>query len=173
MASFRPAFDKTLAVEGGYSNHAADPGGETMYGIAKRYWPEMWRDGPPTLDAARNFYEREFWKSLRLDKLQSQPIAEEIFDTAVNMGAGRAVKIAQEAYNYFATRKGLRALLVDGEFGPKTLGAINQFATNSKAYEAALLAKMNHLQGNHYDSRADATPDFLIGWWAKRIGSFE
>lgn len=40
MAEFKPAFEQTIAHEGGYMNDPDDPGGETYKGVARKYWPK-------------------------------------------------------------------------------------------------------------------------------------
>jgi Predicted lysozyme (DUF847). len=37
IESFDKAFELTVGLEGTYSNDARDPGGETKFGICKRY----------------------------------------------------------------------------------------------------------------------------------------
>jgi lysozyme family protein len=53
---------------------------------------------------------------VRGDEIQSQAVAESIFDTAVNMGAKSASRLVQEA---------LGIPKPDGIIGPKSLEAIN------------------------------------------------
>lgn len=46
--NFDQAFDKLLGHEGGYSNHAADPDGKTMYGVTEAVSGRAGRGGSPT-----------------------------------------------------------------------------------------------------------------------------
>lgn len=116
MANFKLAFDKIVLHEGGYVNNPNDKGGETFMGIARKYHSTspMWKiiDEYKTKYSTRNLtqalkknaevihtvtviYKEEYWDKFRLDHCTSQSIANEIFDTAVNMGVTKAAKIAQ------------------------------------------------------------------------------
>jgi lysozyme family protein len=163
MANFDIAFNHTLKLEGKYSNHAADPGGETMYGITKRDHPEAFKNGLPTLEMAKAIYYKNYWSPLGCENLNSQNIANELFDTGVNMGIGMAAKFAQRAFNRLKPAQ-WEALIEDGTIGPKSVLAFN---TLSKNYEAAFFNYMNYLQAARYDSLHMDT--FLRGWFGNRI----
>lgn len=134
MADFNKAYSHTMKAEGGYVNDQDDLGGETYKGIARKYhskW-EGWSyiDTLKTLenfpksierkeniqDLVRNFYEVNFWDKINGDKIESQKIAESIFDFAVNGGVRTSCKIAQLTI-------GAKA---DGVIGEKTLLEINK-----------------------------------------------
>lgn len=54
--------------------------------------------GNTVLDAmVQEFYKKNYWDPLDLDNEPSQLIADEVFDTAVNMGVGAARKFIEEA----------------------------------------------------------------------------
>lgn len=115
------AFELTMTHEGSYSFDKNDPGGETMYGIAKNYWPTYWRNGRPTLDTARAFYFDQFWLRVRGDDILDERVALEVFDTAVNLGVVGATQIVQNC----CIVVGRCSILDDGDFGPVTLRAVN------------------------------------------------
>ena len=52
MADFMKAYLKMAPVEGLYSNDPDDPGGETVHGIARVFWPRW--SGWSIVDAAKN-----------------------------------------------------------------------------------------------------------------------
>lgn len=52
--------DAILDREGGYVHDPADAGGETAWGVSKRYHPELWTDGPPTREQASELYRRQY-----------------------------------------------------------------------------------------------------------------
>jgi lysozyme family protein len=123
MAS--PAFIASLPFilrwEGGYVNHPADPGGATNKGVTQKVYDD-WRTrkGLSTRDVLRledgemqAIYEENYWLPPRCDLLQ-QDLDLVQFDTAVNMGVGRAVRMLQTAL----------ACGVDGDFGPTTKKAV-------------------------------------------------
>ena len=64
MKDFNEAFDALIGNEGGYSNNAADPGGETMWGITKRvavasgYMGQM-KDLPR--ETAKQIAKKNYW----------------------------------------------------------------------------------------------------------------
>ena len=63
------------------------------------------------------FYRREFWNKADLDSIVEQRKADEIFIFGTNAGMPIAIKKAQE----------LVGVIVDGDMGPKTLKAINDY----------------------------------------------
>jgi len=113
MANFDDAIEVTLQFEGGYVNDAADPGGETNFGISKRSYPNEDIKNL-TVERAKEIYRADYWRSL-YDRIDSQAVATKLFDMGVNMGIPRAVKILQA----------FLSVAVDGAFGPGTLAAVN------------------------------------------------
>lgn len=54
----------------------------------------------PSMDElVSTFYKKNYWDPLKLDAEPDQLIAEQVFDTAVNMGVGTAGKFINEARN--------------------------------------------------------------------------
>jgi hypothetical protein len=81
-----------IAVEGGYVNHPADPGGETNMGITKAVAVQNGYAGPMrTLprEVAESIYYRQYIVAPGYEPLVAidAPVTEELFDTTVNMGA--------------------------------------------------------------------------------------
>ena len=113
--NFDEAFTKLLGHEGGYSNHPADKGGETMWGItiavarADGYKGAM-RNMP--VDFAKGVYKRSYWDAVHADKLPAKA-RYAVFDAAVNSGVSRAKKWLQQALG----------VAQDGQIGAKTLAA--------------------------------------------------
>ncbi|OKS87328.1 hypothetical protein RG47T_2789 [Mucilaginibacter polytrichastri] len=130
-----------MGNEGGYANNPNDHSGETYKGIVKKYWPNWpgWAivDGtiaahPPSINQAlhgnaqlqtqvQTFYKTNFWNTESLDYIDDQQIANQLFDTAVNMGTGVASLFLQEGVNMLSPGK----LLVDGQIGPLSIAAAN------------------------------------------------
>ena len=114
--NFDVAFERLLQHEGGYSNHRADPGGETMYGITEAVARKHSYLGPMhdlSLDTARAIYRRDYWDAVQAD-LMPDAVRFDLFDAAVNSGVRSAVRWLQRAAH--ATD--------DGIIGPKTLLAV-------------------------------------------------
>ncbi|WP_126244125.1 glycoside hydrolase family 108 protein [Chitinophaga rhizosphaerae] len=181
MAEFEPAYSITFQHEGGYVRNPKDRGGETMCGISRRNFPgwQGWRKidemkvgvGFPDnllkdtelMLMVQNFYREEFWNSNRLGEIVHQPIANELFDTGVNMGVRTAARFLQTALN-FANRseRDYKDLPVDGSIGPLTLDCVNRHRFITKIFNI-----LNILQGERYLSlvRQDPTQEgFLLGW---------
>lgn len=110
MAEFEPAVEITLENEGGLVDDPDDPGGLTKYGISQRKYPNL-DIRNLTVEDAKAIYLRDFWK---FGGITSQPVANKIFDTYVNM-EHNAIKIAQR----------LVIVMDDGLYGPVTERAIN------------------------------------------------
>ena len=168
MANHVIAIRKTIKLEGGYVNDPVDPGGETKYGISKRAFPEV-SIADLTIDDAFSIYKWGYWDKLSLDVCKSQVIANELFDTAVNMGVHKAATILQEALNACSGSE----LVIDGLIGPQTLGRLNLYF-DGYANESILLKTLDGLQFMHYWAIVEKDPrmkKFLRGWINKRIGN--
>lgn len=175
MATFESSFSKTSAVEGGYANHSADKGGETYHGIARKFWPgwKGWEEVDAMKAAGktnaapsaklkaliREFYDDRYWKPAGCDLIESQTVADELFDTAVNMGVSRAVRFLQESLVVLGEK-----IKVDGQIGPKTINAAN------KADAEMLVRLLNLFQGARYVEivRADPTQNVFLRGWLRR-----
>lgn len=158
MSNFNKAVDIVLAHEGGYVNNVNDPGGETKYGISKRSYPNEDIKNL-TLTRAKEIYFADFWKPYKYDQIVSDNVATKIFDTAVNTGAKRAFRFAQQAVNTLGKNIG-----VDGIFGNGTLAAINSVSPD------AFLTAYRTIQADYYKSIVAANPSkgvFLRGWLAR------
>lgn len=154
MSHFDRAFEELLGHEGGYSNHPADPGGETMWGITADVAFDAGYTGPMRdmpVAVAKRIYADKYWIA-GFDKLPYK-VAFALFDAAVNSGIGQAVRWLQ------------RALQVadDGKLGPITL------STAMQADPEKLLLAFN---GERLDfmTRLSTWPSFGKGW-ARRIAA--
>ena len=179
--SFAEAYAYTLGKEGGYSHDPDDLGGETYKGISRKFHPHWigWPlidsmdhvDSDPTLDKmASEFYRVQFWDKLlgSLVAEISDPVAGELFDTAVNMSPRRAVGFLQESLNALNRNGKLYPDLVeDGKIGRITLAALRALPRKD---HATLLKMMNVLQGAYYMDRFKASPiqeKFARGWFSR------
>ncbi len=175
-----PLIDAVLDREGGYSDHPADRGGETNYGITVAVargngYDGAMRDLP--LGTARAIYRRLYWLAPRFDAVATHAplVAAELFDTGVNMGPSVAVAFLQRALN--ALNRGASDypdMPVDGIIGDRTLAALAAFlARRGAAGERVLIKAIEALQGERYVALAEHRPAneaFLYGWLANRIG---
>lgn len=83
--------------EGVYSKDKNDPGGETKFGIARKFhmnipkkkWDSL------TIEDAREIYIDDYWNLLKCDDLPS-PLDIAVCDTAVNPGQGRCRRMLRK-----------------------------------------------------------------------------
>lgn len=176
MANINEAFNKVLNLE--FSSPAdalhynSTEKGYTFMGIYEVAFPnwEGWRLVKQELNKAPmakassvlyynqalqnlvlKFYKMNFWDKMRLDEVQSQKIAEELFVFAVNAGIPSAVRAAQKVIN----------ILADGILGSKTIAALNQ--ADSKMFDV----EYDKAEIAHYELLAQKNPTFNIylkGW---------
>lgn len=93
--TFEKCMDFVLSHEGGYVNDPVDPGGETKYGIAKRYNPEVDIKNL-TREEALKIYHKKYWLTSGCAQMK-WPMNLVVMDTAVNMGVSRAKKFLEES----------------------------------------------------------------------------
>lgn len=168
--------DGIIEVEGGYVDDPSDSGGETNFGItvavarANGYHGPM-RDMPR--EVAYDIYVAKYWDKVRGDQLAalSEHVAEEVVDTAVNMGHGRAGKFLQRSLNVLNDRARLYPdLVVDGGIGPATLSALAAYLEQRS--EIPLSRALNCLQGAFYIELAEKREKderFVYGWLKNRV----
>lgn len=172
--------EEVIEREGGYVNHPADRGGPTNWGItqsvarAQGYHGDMRRLPQAT---AASIYKRLYWISPGFSKIAliAPKLAEEMFDTGINMGTGTATGFLQRALNALnRNAKDYGDIKVDRRFGPATLSALSRFLKKrGPAGQSVMLKAVEALQGAHYLRLAETRPSqeaFLYGWLANRIG---
>lgn len=154
MAEFLPAFHFMLPHEGGYNFLGGDRGGKTKFGISQHEYPTLDIENL-TLVQAQEIYQRDYWSPL-YDRIASQDVANKLFDLGVNLGTHEITKILQRA-----CRDCEHELTVDGEFGEKTLAAVNQIPPTN------LLMALKSRAELFYQDLAVSKPSnqqFLKGW---------
>ena len=165
--------NEIIRVEGGYVNDPRDSGGETNFGItvavarANGYNGAM-RDMPRSV--AFDIYSAKYWDAVRGDDLValSEAVADEVVDTSVNMGPGRAGKFLQRALNVLVPNAGLS---VDGVIGPATR-AILKAHLDARGEDETLCKALNCLQGAYYidlAERREKDRAFIYGWLKNRV----
>jgi lysozyme family protein len=120
-AGFETSLPFVLRWEGGFVDNPADPGGRTNRGVTQKVY-DRWRQEqnlPPRdvklLDEPemQAIYRAGYWVPGHCAELIS-PLDLVEFDTAVNMGVGRAIRFLQKA----------AGCQVDGAFGRGTRDAL-------------------------------------------------
>lgn len=185
---FKKAFNKTMGIEGSYANDPQDRGGETYKGIARKRHPN-WH-GWVIIDQIKKevgvlpsqinkkakshsilqnlvllFYKENFWNVNKLDEVPDK-IAEELFDTGVNMGTSIASFFLQEALNLCNDNQRLYPnITMDGKIGPITL------STLKRSNQTRVLKTLNLLQGERYLQilRNNESQEKFWGGWLNRV----
>lgn len=172
--------EEVIAREGGYSDHPADRGGATRWGITEavarahgfagdmRHFPR---------EEAVEIYRRIYWLRPGFDRVadHAPAIAAELFDTAVNMGPSVAAGFLQRALNALNRNAGdYPDVIADGRIGPRTIAGLAGFlAVRGVAGGTVLMKAIEALQGERYIQLAENRPGneaFLYGWLANRLG---
>lgn len=166
MAQFDVALQWMLDNEDSQRKYATVPdvGGEAISGVNSSDFPNAFAaiNALPQNEraaAVAAFYQSQFWGPA-YTALASDDVAKRVFDAAVNMGPGTAVKMLQTAIN---TRT-KPPITVDGGFGPGTIAAAN--ACNPTLLVEAFI----EVRKAHYKAIVAAHPNdarFLSAWLAR------
>ena len=123
MSNFEEAYKRTCKFEGGWVNKDGDSGKETYRGIsrvANPNWPgwvivdsyKKKSNFPKNLDSdkklqelVKDCYKKNYWNPVWGDKIKNQKVANEIYDTAVNMGVAMSIKLSQRQFGFKETGK--------------------------------------------------------------------
>lgn len=137
-ANYTKAYNIIRGYEGGNVDDPKDPGGRTSRGVTQRvYSAYRISRKKPTQDVYKateaevsEIYRLQYWSVNLCDQLPSG-IDIVVFDTAVNSGGKRAMKILQASLNRVANGR----LLVDGGVGMITV----QAALNAPDHDSVVL----------------------------------
>lgn len=187
MANFDSAYNKTMGYEGGYAHDPDDVGGETYKGISRKYNPSWsgWKvidaaksqsNFPKCLDSnsdllvsVKSFYKAGYWDVNLLDSVNNQEVAEEMFDTGVNLGPAKAALFLQQALNLLNRNENFYPdIVADGKVGKITLTTLEYYLRYDKV--DYLLKVLNILQGMHYIEFMKKSPiqeKFARGWLSR------
>ena len=144
---FDEAYKETMLDEGLgiLSDDPDDPGGMTYSGITKRWFPTWagWaiidklekdpkkiKSDPQLMSLVKSFYYINFWNRMDGDSIAalSGDVAKKMFNIGVNKDVKVAVIMLQRILNLTNKNGELYAdLVVDGNMGKKTIGALGQF----------------------------------------------
>ncbi len=173
--SRRGLIDSIIAEEGGYSDHPADRGGPTMFGITQDAIDDYRNriDGSFNLspgqisrDQAVQIYDGLI-QAYRLDQVADPDLRAQVIDTMVNSGIGSAGTMLLDVLEQrgFDVRTGL----TDNVIGSRALGAIRDLVNRRDDRE---LARINNelvrRRKAHYADLIRDDPsqqDFRDGWF--------
>lgn len=161
MANSKILVPFLISWEGGFANDPADLGGATNKGVtlntfrAYRKKKGLPTPGIPELKKLSDeewgdIWESMFWNKIRGSEIKGQNVAN-IFGDWLWMSGGNAIKGVQRVLG----------VKVDGDFGPKSLSALNS------APEEELFNKIKAARKDYYNSIVKARPlnkKFLNGW---------
>jgi lysozyme family protein len=128
-----PALENEGVIKGkttGYVNDAVDLGGETIYGISKRFWKKdfevvynLCKKGKfeEAWEYALEFYNTHFYNHF-YDYINDESLRFKIFDFGINSHPQTAVRLLQQVIN----KHFYLGLKVDGAFGRLTVNAVNK-----------------------------------------------
>ena len=154
--SFNDIIEEVLKHEGGYVNDPHDAGGETNFGIAKRWYPDVDIKNL-TKEKAKKIYHQDYWRPARCDEMPSH-LRHIYFDMCVNFGRRGAVKVLQQAANSKSRNK----ISVDGGIGPNTINAIQKISVDVvRAYRVLRFANIVIDKPNQ--------EKFWLGWFRRAI----
>ena len=137
LTTFDEIIELTLEHEGGYVHDPKDLGGETNFGIAKRFYKDVDIKNL-TKEQAKKIYHQDYWRPAKCDEVPSN-IRHIYFDMCVNFGRKGAVKVLQQAAN----SKNRNKIDVDGGIGPNTLNAIQNISLDRvRAYRVLRFANI-------------------------------
>lgn len=135
-----------------------DAGGQAISGINSKSFPVQFsKINALTQDQrgveVENFYHNYFWNKY-FGQMTSDEIAKRVFDSAVNMGSGTAVKILQ----------GVLGCPVDGRLGPATVSFVNASPTEMLVNNF-ILARCQHYKDIVAKNPVDEK--YLAAWLAR------
>lgn len=151
MANINKYINRLIEFEGGYVNDEKDPGGETKYGISKRSFPDEDIKNL-TKERAKEIYKKYYWDKIKLDRINNQELANNIFDFAVNAGIKEAVLEIQKIVKAFP----------DGIIGPQTIELINDIKDYDYIVKEYKLARISYY--TNLCNKKKIFKKYLLGW---------
>jgi lysozyme family protein len=167
MQTWQSLIDDIIEREGGFTNHPADRGGPTKYGITQATLA-VWRGHPVTIDEVRDLdipetrqiYKARYVVAPGFDHPSiGELLCDQLVDYGVNSGPGVAIMKLQAVLGVPA----------DGKLGPMTysaLAAANQQLVNNK------LVVERVLMIGRIVCKVPTQLVFLMGWLTRAVGFF-
>jgi lysozyme family protein len=153
----------------GYVNDPKDAGGETVSGVTRKNHPELkvWESLDKLDDVAKKkayqptkdewneiykLYYDSYYLMVKAEELTDEQIAIQVFDTAVNAGVSRSIKILQEIVGHNP----------DGIINPDTITAANSNKETSELFRKRRIKFLEELAILKPNNKK-----FLKGWIAR------
>lgn len=166
-----------FAVEKGYSNNPADPGGETNHGITVAVARQDGYTGPMRdlpKERAEAIYIQGYVARPGFEPIIaiSPAVGQKLVDAGVNAGTSRASRWFQVALNHLSRGgQDYAQVAVDGQIGAQSIAAYRALENKRGRVKACELAVklIDAQQGAHYMSLNK--PMFIVGWADHRLGN--
>lgn len=165
--------------EGDYSDHPADKGGPTRWGITEKVARESGYGGDMRAlprDFAVAVYTRRFINEPGFNRVLalSSAIGEEMIDTGINMGVSLPAPWLQRILNALNQQaRTFPDLVIDGDIGRSTISALRTVLELRGADGEKVIARaLNCLQGARYLDITEGRPAneaFYFGWMLNRV----
>lgn len=167
-SSFESALKFTLQWEGGYSNHPADKGGETNFGITHAVYNSYCKSKGLTPKSVRlisqtevsEIYYKNYWLTAGCELLPAK-LALFHFDWAVNAGVKRAIQTLQQTVGTPS----------DGVIGAKTRAAVIN-SVNSLG-EKAICLKYCGVRESYYRRWGAGSQRVFLNGWLNRLAALK
>ncbi len=166
--------DDIIRREGGFTDHPADRGGPTNFGIthktlARYLGRKVTRDDIRRLsrELAAEIYRRSYYLEPRIDTLPKS-IRAFLFDSAVNHGPRRAIRFVQQVCNAAS----FGPLSVDGLLGPATRRRTVAAERQMGPWLLAALAEERRMFYRLIVERDPSQRVFFKGWM-NRLAEFD
>lgn len=116
MADFLTAFNRTEKNEGKdiWTKVDGDSGGETWSGISRKANPSWsgWKildqiknkkngqkiSTPELEERKQSLYRTNYWNPIWGDEIKNQKVANDLYDTSVNMGPSTSIKLSERQF---------------------------------------------------------------------------
>jgi lysozyme family protein len=132
-----------LRNEGGYVNHPNDPGGETNFGIAKKFYPEEDIKNM-TKERATYLYYKDYWIPMNLKGIQNEELVLQVFDFGVNAGIKTSIRILQRLVG--VADDGIIGKITTKVVNDQPIELVDKFKMRRKIFYMNLAAKKPKLQ---------------------------
>lgn len=166
-----------FAVEGGFSDNPADPGGATNHGVTEKVARENGYSGDMRelpREFAEQVYTQGYIEKPGFDRViaSSPALGHKLVDAGVNTGQARAARWLQEALNQLSRGgRDYPRVAVDGQVGPQTLQAYQALERKRGRVKACelVIKLLDVQQGAHYMRLGMS--EFMVGWADHRLGN--
>lgn len=181
MNDIERLLDELIEREGSYVDHPNDRGGPTKYGITQAAAIANGYNGPMRdlrIEFAKQVYKKKYWTGPGFDKIAAlglPMLAEELFDTGVNMGPPKQVAWLQRWLNALCGQyPSYVHIAPDGVAGNGTRAALEYLIKKRglELVDKVLTKAVNCSQGAAYLELTEAREKnnaFTWGWIVNRV----